>query len=489
MQQRYITILLLLLSLAAGTVVVAQGTNFKDYILKKGENIQQKTNRNIFIRVSADKRSCYVGEPVVVTYKLYTRLGNISNIAKSPAFNGFSVIDLAEPELGTSSHLEVLDGREYYTSIIRKAQLYPLQPGVSSFGEAVIESKLRFTREEYIAQFDENGKPEFIPGATQVTACFDTIAMIGNEPLSIDVKALPANAQPLSFNGAVGNYVIEALLEKDHITTDDAGKLRILLTGEGNMTLVSAPEVQFPAGLESYEPSVKDGLNRLVVPVSGSKIFDYTFTAAKEGDYTIPSIAFSYFDIDSGRYKTVSTRPVMVHIKKGTGKSPVIAADKLNPPASFAANMFTHRWMIVLPVALLITLGLVVWLWFDRKNQRARLTALKNLSKEAVEENSIPFNPLLQSELMLVRNEPRVFYEILHKELHVFLAQKLALPVETISKKNIAAALDKRGIPVADSLAIQQLLDDIALQLYTPTADEANMQEYFVEAMRLVKTL
>jgi BatD DUF11 like domain len=489
MQQRYTAILLLILSFAANAALLAQGTNFKDYILRKGENLAQKTSQNIFIRVSSDKRSCYVGEPVVVTYKLYTRLGNISNIAKSPAFNGFSVIDLAEPEMGTSTNIEVLNGREYYTSIIRKAQLYPMQPGVSTLGEAVIESKLRFTREEFIAQFDENGEPEFITGATQATACFDTTAMIGSEPLFIDVKALPGNTQPVSFHGAVGNYVIEALVEKDNITTDETGKLRVLLTGEGNMTLVPAPEVEFPAGLEAFEPSVKDGLNRLMVPVSGSKIFDYSFTAAKEGDYTIPSIVFSFFDIDSGRYKTIRTKPVVVHIKKGTGKIPVIEADKLNPPQSFAETMFTHRWMIILPVALLIILGLVIWVRWDKKKQQAKLTAMYNASREAAEDDSIPLNPLLQSELMLVRNEPRLFYEILDKELHVFLAQKLQLPVETISKKSIAAALDKKGIPVAESLAIQKLLDDVALQLYTPSTDESKTQEFFVEAVRLVKKL
>ena len=73
--------------------------------------------------------------------------------------------------------------------------------------------------------------------------------------------------------------------------------------------------------------------------------------------------------------------------------------------------------------------------------------------------------------------------------LHVFLAKKLKLPVETISKKSIAAALDKSGVPVAESLAIQKLLDDVALQLYTPSTDESKTQEFFVEAVRLVKTL
>lgn len=470
--------------------VLGKATNFKDYILKKGENIKDKTSKNLFIKVSVNKISCYVGEPVIATYKLYTRLGNTSNIAKNPAFNGFSVIDLEEPEIGTSSRVEVLDGREYYVSTIRKAQLYPLQPGVFELGQAVIESKLWFTKEEFIAQFDENDKPEFVPGATIANACMDTTALISNQPLAVTVKPLPGNNKPVSFNGAVGNFMIDALIEKNSFTTDDAGKLKVLLSGEGNMTLVPAPEIKFPGGLEVYEPAVKDGLNRLVVPVSGSRIFDYTFTAAKEGDYTIAPISFSYFDIDSGKYKTISTKQITVHIARGTGKVPVIAAGKINQPESFAEKMFTHRWMIIGPVILLILTGLLVWLRADSKRQKEKLKAAalkEQLAEEEEQEDIIPVNPLQQSELLLLRNEPRPFYEVLDKELHYFLAHQLKLPAESISKKTILEALDRSGITVADSLAVQQLLDDIALQLYTPYADETKMQDYYVEAVRLVK--
>ena len=68
-------------------------TSFKEDILKDGENVQEKINKNVFVKVSADKNSCFIGEPVVVTYKLYTRLKMETNVSKSPSFNGFSVID------------------------------------------------------------------------------------------------------------------------------------------------------------------------------------------------------------------------------------------------------------------------------------------------------------------------------------------------------------------------------------------------------------
>ena len=87
-----------------------QETDNKDFILKKGENIQAKIAKNIFIQLTLDKTSCYIGEPVVVTYKLWTRLKAESNITKNPYFNGFSVIDLVQP--GSAAYdIEKQDGK------------------------------------------------------------------------------------------------------------------------------------------------------------------------------------------------------------------------------------------------------------------------------------------------------------------------------------------------------------------------------------------
>ena len=141
-----------------------------------------------------------------------------------------------------------------------------------------------------------------------------------------------------------------------------------------------------------------------------------------------------------------------------------------------------------MPVALLIIIGLLLWLRADKRRQQETMlaAALKKQVDETAYEEMIPINPLEQSEIMLLRNDARRFYETIDKELHVFLANKLKLPVETISKKAIAEGLDKSGINVADSIAVQQLLDDIAMQLYTPFADENKMQDYYVEAVRLI---
>jgi hypothetical protein len=465
-----------------------QPGDYNGFILKKGENVNDKINKNIFIKVFTDKTSCYVGEPLTVTYKLYTRLNSLSKIVRRSAFNGFSVIDLEPEQWGSTDKKEKLDGLNYYVYMLRKVQLYPLQAGAAELEPVMVENNIRLIKAAYAKQLKEDSPPEILPGTNNADAVIDTSVIKESKPVPVNVKPLPAAGKPASFNGAVGIFFIDALIEKDSITTDDGGKFKILLSGEGNMTLVPAPEVIWPNGLEVYEPSVKDGLNRLSVPVSGSKIFDYSFTAAKEGSYTIAPIEFSFFDLAAGKYKTVSTKALTVHVAKGTGRRPVIAADNRSRQESFSEEIFTHRWMIIVPVALLIIIGLLLWLRGDKKRQKEKIiaAALQQQAEKTVIEELIPANPLEQSEAMLIKNDARRFYETIDKELHVFLAKKLKLPAESISKKTIADGLDRAGVGVSDSIAIQKLLDDISLQLYTPFADENKMQDCYVEAVRVI---
>ena len=66
-----------------------QTHQFDDYILKKGENVNDKVQKNLFIKLDVSKASCYVGEPVIASYKLYTRLRSESVVTNAPSFNGF----------------------------------------------------------------------------------------------------------------------------------------------------------------------------------------------------------------------------------------------------------------------------------------------------------------------------------------------------------------------------------------------------------------
>jgi hypothetical protein len=347
--------------------------SFDESVLRDGENIQNKVNRNMLVKAEVNKTSCYVGEPVIVTYKLYTRLKSESNLSNNPSFNGFSVIDL-EPPGSLHYSNEKINGKEYNVYTIRKAQLYPLQPGVVQLESAEVENNIHFIKEAYAKQlmnsmldlYDGFGEPSVPPEAIE-----NHKVTLQSKPLAITVKALPENNKPLNFRGAVGKFEIKADIEKKEFTTDDAGKLLVVIEGEGNMPLINAPAFQWPAGIESFEPKATDDLNKTTVPVSGRKLFEYTFTVDTPGHYKLPPIAFSYFDATAGQYKIINSKEINFTIKQGTGKlTHLTEIKKEGDKERFFNKLFSHREWIVGTVALLIIAGLFFWIRKENKKDK-----------------------------------------------------------------------------------------------------------------------
>lgn len=467
-----------------------QQTENKDFILKKGENIQTKINNNIFIKVDVDKTSCFIGEPIVVTYKLYTRLKSESNITKNPSFNGFSVIDLSQP--GSSNYsIEKLRGREYNVYTLRKSQLYPLQAGAIEVETAEVDNNIHFVKEEFIKTHGGNGIENDwgINGVPQ-EAMQEEKVTLQSKPIVINVKPLPDTNKPASFKGAVGRFTLEGGVEKNNFSTDDAGKFQLIITGQGNMDLINAPEIVWPEGIESYDPKIEAALNKQAVPVSGSKSFEYIFTGSKAGTYILPAVEYSYFDATLKTYKILTTKPTIITVTKGTGKivaaknATIVNTDK----ELFFDTIFNNRLWIIVPVSLIIFTGLFFWIKRENSKEAAIAVVRKEEEKKLriVSRTELSVNPLLHTEYKLVQHDSKGFYEVMNKELRQFLAARLQVPVETINKKRMAEELDKKGVAVTTSLQIQQLLYDIEWQLYTPFTDENKMQEMYQAANTIV---
>jgi hypothetical protein len=472
---------------------------FSDNILRKGENAAEKVNKNIFIKLELDKTSCYVGEPVVATYKLYTRLKSESNLIKNPSFNGFSVIDLQMPD-NVSYTREKINGREYNMYIIRKAQLYPLQAGSLELEPAEIENNVTFIKEEYANRQGDLMNDvfrEFAEATIPTEGIEKHKVTLQSKSASVTVKPLPEVNAPASFKGAVGNFSIEAMLEKNNFTTDDAGKLMVVVSGEGNLQLVNAPDVLWPNGFEAFEPSTTDDFIKTMVPISGRKIITYSFTIEQPGNYTLPAIKCSYFDPKQGRYKTDSTKPIAFTVTKGTGKKAAPAVTAIKKESESLLNKFigNRRWVIS-TVALLVLCGLIFWLKRDTKKEKIiKANQIKVAEKSKEEEeiiNTIAMeekNWLAKAEELLHGENSRIFYNELNFSLKSYLSKKLDLPVETINKKSITEQLDKKNISIQTSIHLQQVMNDIELQLYAPFAEKEKMKELYDNTADMIQTL
>lgn len=463
----------------------------RDFILKKGEDPRDKINRNMFVTLEVDRKTCYVGEPVVATYKLYTRLKSESNITKNPSFNGFSVIDLQPPD-NTNYRVEKKDGREYNVYTVRKVQLYPLLPGQLELGSAEIENNVHFIKAEYINQHPgpfDGMMQDFSEAMIPPEGMEDLKVTLQNKPVTILVKPLPEENKPAGFKGAVGHFDIETKVENNDFTTDDDGKMAVIISGEGNLQLINAPDIAWPEGIEAFDPKATDDLYKGTVPVGGRKIFEFPFTVSKPGTYTIPALSFGFFDPKQNMYRSVESKPIQITVTKGAGKPKVSAVTPVKED-SLLAGFFRNRLRVVSVVAVLIIFGLIFWLKKDVKKEKQ--VAIENdlVNEKPVEEIiQAQQNPFAQAAEQLQTDDGKSFYITLNEELKNHVSRKLSIPAEELNRRSIAAGMDKLGISHETAIQLYNLIDEIEFQLYTPIVENGKRKILYDKANEIAQLL
>ncbi len=470
---------------------------YDDYILHKGDNIEEKIKKNLFIKVEASKTSCYVGEPIVATYKLYTRLKSESNIIKSPSLNGFSVSELGtSPDYSLST--QKFNGRDYSVYILRKVQLYPLQPGTVELDPAEIENKITFIKAEYAAarkgDVFYDMLRNFADASTPPEAIQQKAVTLKSEPLNIIVKPLPEENKPADFKGAVGNFKIEATLEKNRITTDDAGMLRIIIAGEGNLQMINAPKLNWPQGLEGFDPKSSENISKMNVPMKGEKVFSYPFTVSRPGSYIIPGPIFSYFDPAGKSYQTITTTNINLTVTQGTGIKPAIAGSSAYNDSArqdFGDKLYENRWLLL--GVLGITIFLIIWFVRNGNQQKVVIENVEDVNEQTMNkiepETVVPQNPFAAAEEKLLQHDNRGFFHDLQQSLRTYLSRKLDVPEEELTRKRINERLDKFNVGIGTTLKLSSLMDEIDMNLYAPLSSANEMETIYEKANEVVALL
>jgi hypothetical protein len=469
---------------------------FDDYILKPGENVAAKTQKNLFVKLDVSKTSCYVGEPIVASFKLYTRLHSETTITSAPSFNGFSVSDL---DVNNNAKQEKYNGRMYNIYTLRKVELYPLQPGKIKLDSVVADNKVTFIKSEYANAQINNGffdlLQNFGDAGIPANGLVEQKVTLKTAPVNIDVKPLPSDGKPKDFRGAVGDFKISSSLLKNNITTDDAGNLRVVVSGKGNIQLVNAPTIGWPSGIDAYDATVKDNVDKSQVPMQGSKIFTFPFTVSKPGNYKIDSISFSYFDPESATYKTVYTPALEVQVSKGSGHSQhSLVKGTQNVTANNPFISTTTEWI----VGIFLLFGIIALIVFliikknknkDGLETKIKLDDLKNEQKEKKKEFVIPENPLLATHEKLVAQNSKEFFATLDISLKNYLASKFNVPVNELTRRRLSEELDRCNVSLGTSLMLTSLLDEIEINLYAPPSNIHHLNNIFEKASEVVSLL
>ena len=288
-------------------------TDVSLYAPSSKADLEKMIADNLFINAEVSRRNCYVGEPVLATFRLYSRLQSASELTRAPALYGFSIMDVITIN-ESHQEVEMIGGKVFNTSTLRKVQLYPEQPGKLVVDEMVLDNEIHFA--------------DSIHGGTTTVE-----KQLKSTPIVLTIRALPAN-KPDNFTGAVGRFTITSRLLQDSISANHQGRLLVTISGKGNFIQFAPPGVHWPAGFDVFDPETTDHLDKNRVPVEGSRQYMFSFTMDQAGSYQLPGVEFAYFDAASKKYITVKSDTLSLVITPVT-KIPVQEEEPYSTPRNY----------------------------------------------------------------------------------------------------------------------------------------------------------
>jgi len=275
---------------------------------QQGDDIDQASlQENLFLRAVPSKTRAYANEPIMLTYKLYTRvaLGNVRFVTV-PATTGFWIEELQMKE--TPSSVEVVNGREYQVYTVRKLGLFPVQSGSKTIDPLALSGDVRVrrrSRDPFDSFFDD---PFFAPTRT---------VSIRSEPVRIEVLPLPSDGKPDGFSGAVGQFRLSGSVDKKQVHTNEAVTFKLTLEGEGNVRTLPEPTTAFSSDFEKYPPKHNEQIDLQGGTVRGRRVYEYVLVPRVAGRQVIKPVSFSYFDPQAGKYRTLQTEEFAIDVAKG----------------------------------------------------------------------------------------------------------------------------------------------------------------------------
>jgi hypothetical protein len=341
-------------------------SEFSDDILKAGEDPIRKIRDNLFIKVTPSKTRCYLGEPVLVTYKLYTRLASKSIVVKQPSFTGCTVSEMTTNENDPEKRkTETVNGKVYTSHMIRKVQLFPLQAGTMGVGPVSVENAVTFL----------TSSNEFRELYYGMDAGKEFKLTLSTDPVSIDVLPLP----DLKKNTAIGNFGITVGLKKNTIAANETNALVVTISGNGNFRSVALPDIKWPANTYSFDPVETEDVDRLSFPLQGTKTYEIPFEVSVVGKTSFEPFSFTYFDPLKGSYHTISSPRLQLTV------TPAIEKKLQQSVAAITNKGFDSRVLLVILPLVFIAGALLLW---RRSTQRPSTPA--TISSQQTEPEATP---------------------------------------------------------------------------------------------------
>ena len=447
-------------------------------------------SQNIHLVAEISNTNPYLNEAITVVYKLYVAQGTgVRNWREldSPRYSDFWSQNIDVKGINNIQN-GTYKGEDYRYVVLKKAVLYP-----QKIGKLTIEPlSLDVTVEVPSQRRDIFGR--------STTPVNRTISS-GNR--TINVKPLPENEKPKDFSGAVGNFDLKVTTNKQTLKATEALELKVSVSGKGNLKLFRLPKLVLPSALEVYEPEHSENVQIRGSGMQGAISDTYTVVPNFQGSYPIPNVSFSYFDLKTKRYKTLTSERLIIEVNEGPKSA---GSPNNNPSGTVTENVITPNlnqfssfkttttflpitskpffnsnlfWLLLLGPFLLIPLIMLM--------VRNRMTRALDVSGNKIRKtNRLARKYLSAAKKSLGKKEE--FYNALERALYNYLKSKLRLETSEFNKEKIEELLGDQNVNSTTLEGFISLLTSCELARYTPLST-VDMQNDYSKAASIINAL
>ena len=440
---------------------------------------------DLFLTAEASRSQVLQNEPVILEYRIYTRV-NVSSysVRELPATPGFWIEEFelpAQPEVEPIT----LNGQRYVTALIRKVALFPTGPGSRTIEPMEIEATVRVQRARTRDPFD------LFDGVLDRGA--DVPASAVSQPVEIEVLPLPAAGRPDGFSGMVGDLSVTTTIDRDSVAANEAVTMRVDVSGTGNLRSIAPPRFDLPPTIEAFPPETNDRLRTTERGVTGTRTYEYVLIPRAPGTLTLPGIDVSFYDTDAGAYRVASAGPLDLTVSgrasgatlpgsRARGEVEALRTDirfiEIDTPRFQSTGQSPFRsglfWLV-----LLVPLGAVGGAaGLQRRRDRLAGNVALARSRRA---GRIARKRLARARDLTIGDDARAFYAETGQALEGFVADRLNVAAAGLIRDEIRPALEARGAEeeaIAEYLACLDVCDR---QRFSPAGSDPAERSGFLD--------
>lgn len=419
------------------------------------------------------KTNPYVNEPITVVYKIYvSNRSAVSgwNETNKPKYSDFWSQNIDIKNL--SIQQGTFKGESYRYAVHRKTVLYPQKAGNLSIEPLTLEVQV----EVPTGRYDVYGNPETALQTKRVSAGAKTI----------NVKALPEAGKPEGFSGAVGKFDFKVNASKTTLKSGESLDLNVQVAGTGNLKLFSLPKPVVPSTLELFDPEHTENVSTPISGMTGSIADKYTIIPNEKGTFVIKPISFSYFDLSSNSYKTITSNQIVLNVAQGKNNAVASNSNKTEASVkkSFAfikqktklENIKSDDFLgsgLFYGLLFLPFLIIPIIVVFKKKKEALDADIVGNRRKKS---NALAKKYLSEAKKQIKNKE--LFYIALEKAMHNFLKAKLNIETSEMSKDNIQELLLSRNATQETVNEFIALTENCEIARYAPSSSVTVQQDF-----------